>query len=88
MSTHLAFRARCAGRRGFTLVEAMVATAVFAVSIASVLGLSRWIVQATRANGRSAEAVNLAQAKIESFNHGFYSQVESGSDRVGLYNQT
>ena len=72
-------------KHGFTLIEAMVGTGVFAIGVAGSVGLLSWIMQATASNGRivGAEAAGMAQLE-EMFNVGL-ADVQSGTGTAGQY---
>ncbi len=77
----------CRGR-GFTLIEVMVALAVFAVVLASIFSLAGWTSQAIHAATASTEAANLLQGKTEELRSEPFNQIHSGADTPGRFRRT
>jgi type II secretory pathway component PulJ len=72
-------------RGGFTLLEAMVATGVFAVGTLGSFGLMSWIVQATSYSERLVDASAVGQGQIEALAEMGYDDVASGTTNHSPY---
>lgn len=75
-------------RKGFTLVEVVIACSIFAIGLAGVYGLMAWLVRANSFSNRMTEATALAQDKMESLTGGQWTALVSGSDTVGKFTRT
>lgn len=67
---------------GFTLIEVMMASAVVAVAMMSVMGLVAWLSRASSWSTHMLQAGTAAVSVIEDLNEADYSTVGSGSDVV------
>ncbi|MGD9872879.1 MAG: prepilin-type N-terminal cleavage/methylation domain-containing protein [Kiritimatiellia bacterium] len=79
---------RAKHRRGFTLVEVVIACAIFSIGLAGIYGLMAWLVRANSFSNRMTEATAMAQAKMEELNGGQWATIISGSDIVGAFTRT
>lgn len=72
---------RCSRRTAaFTLTEVVIAMAILAVGVMSVINLRRWVVRGTEFNIQHTTATFFAQDKIEELVAAPYDTVASGSD--------
>lgn len=55
------------GQGGFSLIEVLIATAIFTVGVLAIMGLEMRVLRATAEARRLSEATRLAQYPIESF---------------------
>ena len=58
--------ARIHAKRGFTLVEYMIAMVILGIFMIGGVGLMRWVVRATDLSGRLTVANAVAQSKLDS----------------------
>jgi type II secretion system protein I len=72
-------------RRGFTLVEVLVAMVLFAMALAAVLTLSTALARMNGLYRNLTMATALAEQKVEQLLRQGYTAASSGSDRVGVY---
>lgn len=75
-------------KKGFTLVEVVVACAIFSIGLAGVYGLLGWLMRANAYSNRMTEATAVAQSKIEELSGGQWTALISGSDTVGAFTRT
>lgn len=71
--------------RGFTLVEILMATAVFSIGIAGSVGLMAWISRAGAFNSRIIQATAAGQATLEEIRDGGYADARSGTSTNGMF---
>jgi len=72
-------------RKGFTLLEILMGTAVFSVGIVGSVGLLGWIGRADASNTRVVSAASIAQAKLEEIREAGYSGAQSGEEDDNYY---
>lgn len=70
---------------GFTLLEAMIGTGIFAVGALGSFGMMSWIVQATAYSERLVDAAAVSQDQIEALAEVGYTDVASGSTNSSPY---
>lgn len=72
-------------RRGFTLVEVMVAVLLVGLTLAGTLGLLSWMVRANAFSARMTEAMTMNQAKIDELQEQDFETLASGEEVVGQF---
>lgn len=72
------------GRRGFTLIEVMVAIVMFAIGTLGMGVLTASIIQANRGDTNRTRAIASLRQKVEGFQSRKYTEVTSGSDEDTL----
>jgi len=73
---------------GFTLLEILMATAVFSIGIAGSVGLMGWINRAGAFNSRIIQATAAGQAVLEEIRNGGYADARSGTDTNGMFDMS
>ncbi len=76
------------GEKGFTLVEVLVASAIFTFGMLAVLGMLITAMGGNAQGRQMTEATNLAAAKIEDLKQTPYSQLASLSDSTTVTNNS
>ena len=66
--------------RGFSLLEALVATAILTAALVSLAQLIAFAVRATAAAGRMTDAALFAAQKVEQLRAGSWGELQSGTD--------
>ena len=83
-------------QNGFTLLEAVIAISIFAVTLLSVISTTYYIVQSNRMSKNMTFAVNLAQNKIDDLKIASYNDIANSSESGinesgasgGIFNRT
>jgi prepilin-type N-terminal cleavage/methylation domain-containing protein len=68
---------------GFTLIEVMAASAVVAVSMMSVMGLTAWLMRSSAWSTHMLQAAAAGQSLFEDLSSADYDTVGTGTDAVG-----
>lgn len=72
---------RCLDKRGFTLIEVLIAMALLSFGLMAVASLAGTIIKATESGRKQTQAVNLAVEKLEMLKAISYANIQStGSD--------
>ena len=66
--------------RGFSLLEALIATAILASALLSLAQLIAFAVRTTAAAGRTTDAALLAAQKVEELRAGSWAELQPGTD--------
>ena len=73
---------------GFTLIEVVIACAIFAMGIMGIYGLTAWIQRANDFSNKMTTATAMAQANLEQVMANSFSAIADGSAADGLFNTT
>ena len=73
---------------GFTLIEVVIACAIFAMGIMGIYGLTAWIQRANDFSNKMTSATAIAQANLEQVMANSFSAIADGSAADGLFNTT
>ena len=71
--------------RGFTLIEVLVAIAIFAIGILAVAKMQYWTFRNNNTADKTTQATMLARQKIEEIKNQDIEDMTSGNDSVGIY---
>ncbi len=52
-------------KKGFTIVEVVIALAIFSIGVMGVYGLAAWLIQANDFSNRMTAATSIAQGRLE-----------------------
>ena len=66
--------------RGFSLLEALIAAAILASALLSLIQLTAFAVRTTAAAGRTTDAALLAAQKVEELRAGSWAELQPGTD--------
>jgi len=72
---------------GFTLIEIMIALAVFSIAILAIVGLQTTVIKSNKGSRNITSATFLAEARMEQLRAGGYASLANGSDPSPLNSQ-
>lgn len=74
----------CSDKRGFTLIEVLIAMALLSFGLMAVASLAGTIIKATESGRKQTQAVNLAVEKLEMLKAIRYSDIQSSGSSGGI----
>jgi len=67
-------------KKGFTIVEVVIALAIFSIGVMGVYGLAAWLIQANDFSNRMTAATSIAQGRLEDIQNQSFPLMASGSE--------